>query len=356
MTKRLYIMSFLLTIVIAAGFVACGDDDDDSGNDDNGEQDPRATLTLLYPVPASLPLFPGVPIAQELGYYEEENLEVNIQGGDGGSQVVQQLLAGNTDLGVVPTGNVTEAVAQGFTNLRSLYAIFYGSIFALVVPADSDIQQAEDLEGRALGVTDLAGGELAIVRGILNSAGLQESDVEILPLGSATATVVRSLETGQVDAFASSLQDIAAMEAQGVELRTIVPEELAELPANGFVATQEYLDGNEEVVERFLRATAKGFQFARANPDAAVEIIEGAYPEFFAEPAGEFILRNYITLTEAPAGTVPGSQSPETWQAFFEFIAAEAPDEDLTQIVPGGYAERADDYDHAEIEAQAENY
>ncbi|MPZ51405.1 MAG: PhnD/SsuA/transferrin family substrate-binding protein [Acidimicrobiia bacterium] len=310
-------------------------------------------ITVLLPIDS--PILHGFRVADAAGYYANEGLAIDFQPLDGGGEVVTQLLAGNGDIANIPVGPVVEAIEQGETHIRAVWNYVYGSIFYIAVPADSDIETAADLEGRQVGISALSGGEVPIVRGIIESAGLNpDEDVELVAIGAGTALSVRALQEGQVDAYGGSVNDIIALQAQGLDLRYILPDELLELPASGIVVPQELIDSDADLVEGFLRASTMGSFWATVNPDASLCVLKEATPEQFTEETGEMIFDAVLPITWAPEGVEMGFQSPETWGTFFDFIGAERPDVDLDDIVIDDFIDAANDFDPAEVEADAD--
>jgi NitT/TauT family transport system substrate-binding protein len=358
--RRIRLLAVLLAL-LALIATACGTDQGTS--EAEGEATAEAEgetpaeleeLTVLFPI--NSPILHGFRVAEEAGYYEEEGLDPTFEFLDGGAEVVSQLVAGNADLGIVPVGNVIEAIESGNTDLRALWNEVYGSIFYIAVPSDSDIESAEDLAGKSIGITDLSGGEVPTVRGIIRSAGLSEEEVELTPIGEGTALAVRALQEGQVDAFGGSVNDIIALQVQGLDLRYIIPDVLRELPASGLVATQETIEQRREAVEGFLRATTKGFYWAQVNPEATLALLQEVTPEQFAEETGELIFEAVVPITWAPEGTPMGFQSVDTWRSYFDFIGAEQPDVPLEEIIISDFIEPANDYDQEAVAEDANSY
>ena len=312
-------------------------------------------LRVMFPV--NSPILHGFRVAEHVGYYADEGLEVEFQFLDGGGEVVTQLLGGNGEIGNIPVGPVVEAIEQGNTDLRAVWNYVYGSIFYIAVPADSDMETAADLEGKTIGITDLAGGEVPIVRGVVQSAGLDpDTDVNLVPIGEGTALTLRALEEGQVDAFGGSINDVIALQVQGIDLRYILPEALLELPASGIVVQQELLDSQRDAVVGFLRASTKGSYWAQVNPDASLCVLQEVAPEQFAEDTGALIFEAILPITWAPEGQLMGFQSADTWGTYFDFVGAERPEVDLDQIVTDELLEASNDFDTAAVEEDANGY
>ena len=309
-------------------------------------------------LPVDSPNVYGFKLAEALGYFEQEGVDATLQYLDGSGDVMQQLLAENGDIGVVGTGTVLDALEQGEDDVRVIGNVNYGSVFFLSVPEDSDITSAEDLDGATVGISELSGGEVPVVEGIIRSAGLVPGeDVQLLPIGTGTALAVRAIEEGQVDAFGGSVNDLIAVEVQGVPLRRILPEELTTLPGLPVVTTQPVLDEKRDAVVAFMRAMTMGQEFGLANPDAALAILTEENPEQFTDETGALIFEAILPLWTPPEGDLFGSQTVEQWEAFCEFVQAELPSgADLETVIVEEIADEANEFDHDAVQAEAENY
>jgi NitT/TauT family transport system substrate-binding protein len=355
MLRRTKFNSAWITLLVVMTLIAaaCGGDDGEAGDTGGGED--SASVRMVFPVDS--PILYGFRVADEVGYYEDEGVEPDFTFAEGGAEAITQLIAGNADIALVPVGNVVEALEEGSTDLRAPFNIVYASIFFLAVPEDSPIESAADLEGAKIGISAQEGGEVPIIGGILRSAGLNEEDADLIAVGAGTALAVRALESGQVDAIGGSVNDIIAVEVQlGDRLRAIVPEELAELPSSGIVVTQQFIDENGDILEGFLRATSKGYYWGQASPEATLALLKKVTPEQFTDATGERIFEATIPITWAPEGTQFGAQSPESWAEVFDFVGAEPPDVELSTVVTQELVDPANDYDEAEVAADAEGY
>lgn len=332
-----------------------GDAADGATAGDDAPGEPVGELTALLPIDS--PNMYGFKLAEGLGFYEREGVDATLEYVDGSGDAMQQVLAGNGDIAVVGTGTVLDALEEGQDQVRVIGNVNYGSVFYLAVPADSDIETPEDLEGRTVGITELSGGEVPVVNGIIRSAGLEpNADVDILPIGTGTALAVRAIEEGQVDAFGGSVNDLVAIEVQGLELRRILPEILTTLPGLPVVTTQEVLDEKPEAVVAFMRAMTMAQEYGQTNPDAALAVLEELNPEQFVEETGGLIFEAVLPLWQSPEGEPFGATSVEDWEAFSDFVQAELPEgADLETIIEEEIPEQANDYDHEALQEEAES-
>jgi ABC-type nitrate/sulfonate/bicarbonate transport system substrate-binding protein len=356
--------TWLIALVVLLLAAACGGADGPDAGTESGGADPSGSevpvslgeVTILLPIDS--PNMLGFKIADALGYYEQQGVDVTLQYVDGSGESAQQMLAGNGDVAVLGTGNVLDALEEGQDAIRVIGNVNYGSVFFLSVPEDSDIQDENDLEGRTVGISDLSGGEVPVVEGIIRSAGLEPGvDVDLLPIGAGTALAVRAIEEGQVDAFGGSANDIIAIEVQGLPLRRILPEILTTLPGLPVATRQDALDEKRDAIIAAMRAMTMGQEFAQTNPEAAQAVLSELNPEQFVDETGGLILEAILPLWQAPEGDLFGSQTVQQWEDFAEFVQSDLPEgADLSTVIVADIPDAANDYDHEALQAEAEGY
>lgn len=364
--RRLTGLRWLMLVALLSLLVAaCGGDGatttttapSDDGTDETtttsaGDEEETTTsaaaemtqVTILLPVDS--PNMYGWRVAVAQGFFADENIEPTLEFVDGSGAAIQQLLAGGGQFANPGTGTVAEAIEEGFDEVRAVGNTNYGSVFYLTVPADSEIQTPADLEGARIGISELSGGEVPVVRGIVAAAGFDpETDVELVPIGEGTALAVQAIENGEVDAYGGSVNDIVAVEVQGIDLRSLDPGDLSGVPALPVVTTQSYIDENPQVVEGVLRAVARGAEFGQTNPEETLAILMEQSPEQFVDETGERIFELILDLWSPPEGVMFHGQSVDSWQYFFDIIAVELPEgTDLDTIIVEEFVEPANDY------------
>lgn len=297
----------------------------------------------------------GYWIALDLGFYEDEGLDVALQG-TGGSSDVAQILAGNNAVaGMGVPGAMLPAIQAG-ANLYPFFTYAYGEVFDVVVPEGSEIQDIAGLDGMVIGISELAGGEVPLVRALLVEAGLDpDSDVEIIEVGTDAPSVRAAFEGDRIDAYSSAKADIAAMNAAGLGTVSIAPESLATLPAEGLLATEE-TSTDDELLIGLGRATAKGQLVAYTNQDAAVCVLKNQIPEEFTDDeAGRASLASVVEITTAPEENgeyVFGFLDADGWNTYVNiFIQGGVITEqiDMGQFVITDLLEDFNDFDQQEI-------
>lgn len=353
LNKRLMAVAAAV-LLTSVPLTACGDDSD-SGDSANGLKAVDLALST-----DSLFAY-GYWLADSLGYYEDEGLDVTLQPTGGSSDVAQLLSSNQVPAGMGVPGAMLPAIERG-ADIHPFFTYAYGEVFDVVVPAGSDISEIADLEGKTIGVTALSGGEAPLLRALLVDAGLDpDSDVEITAIGEATPNIKLSLEQGRVDAFAGPKSATSQFEAVGLETVSIAPESLSELPAEGLVASADSKDDTDLLVA-LARATAKGQLVAYTNEDGAACLMMEALPEQFSDvEAGRDSLAGVIAITTAPeeSGVYRfGDTNPEGWATYVNiYQQAGTLTEDIAvdDYVISDLGDQINDFDQAEIVEEAEN-
>jgi len=255
----------ILSIFIGLGVVlaACGDDDEPDGSAD------EVKIVLQWVVQAQ---FAGYYAALENGFYEDENLSVEIQPGGPDILPVQLVAAGAAELAVQPFAVLLSARDQGI-DVVAVAQVFERSGYRLVSWADDGITSPEDWRGKKIGVW--AGHEM--VSATINKFGMEEgADLELVGQGFD----MQLLLTRQVDmASAMIYNEFAQLIEAGNPVSDFRVVDFAEHDTNtledALIARGEWLEdeNNQDIVTRFLRASAKGWAVCADDPEQCVEIV-----------------------------------------------------------------------------------
>ena len=213
---------------------------------------------------AQIALYTG----KEKGYYAQEGITVELVLMSGAVANLA-LIGGNVDFTTVPTAGLTAAI-QG-APLRVLFNTFNRPVWRLNVKPD--IVDIKELKGRRIGTGGFGSATDILLRELLNKYGLEAGrDVVLLSLGS-TSTRLNALITGSVDAAVLPVPfNFRAQEAGFRELISFVNQGLVLLTGT-LMARNDNVQTNAALVERFLRATLKGFMYARDNRPSTIAIL-----------------------------------------------------------------------------------
>src|SRR4030042_5715642 len=231
-------------------------------------------IRIAMPTAVEHPLWVYWYIAEEQGYFAEENLKVERVLVAGTPLSVQFLLAGKAELAWPSPSAPLNAYASGY-DVVSYLAVANRYTFEIVSPASNSITawETEQVRGKTICISELTGGEVAMVRGAIANIGLEAGkNVFLKEIGDGSALTISELQSGKVDAWASSLADTQKVRFMGIELRNIDPPGVSDFPFNTLVTTKDYFDKNKDILNRHSRAITKAIFWMVANPKGAVAI------------------------------------------------------------------------------------
>ncbi len=362
-------LALVLGLIGVLGLLAVGcggdDDDDDAGAADTTTEEtttaadePNTELNVLLPFQDSI-IWAGYEIARGPGgiYDVDYNIETETTATEGSGQI-QQLVSRKRNFAVVTTPELIIANARG-EELISIATLF-SDVFTIVATPESGVTSLEQLEGEKLGVTDLGGGEIPLVRAALNGVGLDaDNDVELVVVGAGGAAAVKAIENGDVAAFAGAVNDIVPLEDAGLTFEEIVGDEFTGLPTNNMAMVPEFPDEDPEGfqdLKNLMKGWFEGDVYGEQFPAEGLARICVLVPADCQDPAfaeGFYASAIAIAIDEAEAGGCPEPEKNDTVREAIVLVdAPEAADLDLTAIFTDEYcAEFVPD--QAVVDAQA---
>ena len=215
-------------------------------------------------------------LAQELGYFADAGLEVEVIAPADPSDPPKMVAAGQADLGISYQPQLHLQVAEGLPLIR-VGTLIASPLNCLLVMADGPVRTPADLKDRKIGFS-VAGVEEALLAAILTKHGLALADVELVNVNWSLSPALMS---GQVDAVLGAYRnfELNQMAIEGLEGRCIFVEEQG-VPAYDeliYVANPDSMDA--EMINRFLHATELATQYIVNHPQEAWEIFSGTAAE-----------------------------------------------------------------------------
>ena len=325
---------------------------------------PLKKFTVLLPFRVGITFFP-LSVAQELGYMREEGIDLDLQVVNGSSALVQQLAAGNAQMGVILAPNTLLGFAEG-VRYKAFYDFLTRNTFDVRVLPDAPISKLADLKGRNVGTIDLTRGDLPLLRAQLQRAGLNPArDVLFVALGPTMSVHAQALKEGKVQALNLSWNNTVSVEAAGGKLKCVTcdSEEL-QLASETTVATEAVYRQDRRYVVGFGRAMAKATLFAETNADAAIAIMKKVAPQEHTDPAFTRTFFNAALVIMKPRQ--PGKYGLSDiggWDRLQNFMAV--PTEgatgmttrvDVKQLVTNELVDEMNRFDAEAVRKQARDY
>ena len=216
--------------------------------------------------------FAGFYVADQKGYYTDENLVVTLKPGGADILPSQEVADGKADIGVTGADQLLVARSQGLP-LKAMAAIFRQSPVALMALADSGIKTPQDMVGKRIGVIspNYDNNNDIQLLAMLRQAGIDQSKVKLVVTEDYS---VGSLTSGAMDVYSGfAMNEAVDAKLRGLDVNLILPQDYGvSIYANVLFSRQQTLDERSDVVQRFVRATFKGYQYAIEHPDEAADL------------------------------------------------------------------------------------
>ncbi|WP_402467681.1 ABC transporter substrate-binding protein [Isoptericola aurantiacus] len=261
---------------------ACGGEAEPAGSGSaEGELTP-VTLQLQWVAQAQ---FAGYYAAVDQGFYEDEGLDVTIAEAGTDTVPIDVLAAGDADYAISWVPKVLGSIEQG-TEVTDVAQVFERSGTLQIAMADSGIEGPEDLAGKNVGSWGY-GNEWELFAG-MQQAGLDTSgDISLVQ----QAFDMNGFLAGDIDAAQAMTYNEYAQVLETVNPDTgelYQPEDLAVIDWNdvGTAMLQDAiwadtarLSEDEDYAEttvKFIKASLKGWAYARDNAEDAAAIVTDA--------------------------------------------------------------------------------
>jgi NitT/TauT family transport system substrate-binding protein len=220
-------------------------------------------------------------LAQDLGYFKAENLDVTIDQGNGSGAAVPLVANGTYDVGFGDINALIELAAKKPDDAPiAVYVMFNQPPFTIAVKADSPIKTPQDLVGKTLGGA-ANDGALKLFPAFCKATRIDCSTVKITSLQPNLRE--QMLMQGQVDGVFGYVNTIKfSARAMGVaddQLRYINFGDYGmDLYSNAIIVSKKMAREQPEVVKGLVRAINKGLIAALKDNDAAVAAVAKREP------------------------------------------------------------------------------
>ncbi len=208
-------------------------------------------------------------IAQRLGYFRDEGLDVGVQLFLSGDDSRQALQSGAIQVAFAPP----EAVLVDVYLRNGPLRIVGGNARRLphFIIAQPRYKTLADLRGAVFGVISMEEGTTYILPAIANAAGLQPGDYTVSAVGGAPARW-QLLQEGKIDVGLQPFPLSYQAEAAGFSNLGWTGDHEPEWQFTSINTDSRWASSNRPTLVSLLRAFRRGSDFMASNPDEAAEI------------------------------------------------------------------------------------
>lgn len=212
-------------------------------------------------------------VAIEKGYYAEEGLNVNVQFPANVNDAISLPAAGKADAGLYYQPDIISTAANQDIPIKVIGTVVQHPLNIAISMRESGISSAKDLKGKVIGYPGTLLNDV-FVKAMMEYRGLTFEDVTMQDVGFDLNT---SLITGNVDAIIGAYINheypTLINEGYDIDYLDITEEGIPDYEELVLVTGQNQVETESDKLERFIRASKKGFEDVKNNPEEALEIL-----------------------------------------------------------------------------------
>jgi len=246
-------------------------------------ENPKITISvggknLFYYLPLT--------IAEQLGYFKDEGLDVTIVDFAGGSKALQAVVGGSAD---VVSGAFEHTIPMQLMGQPMRAFVLQGAAPQIVLGVNPktmpDYKSIADLKGKKIGVTAPGSSTNIVANYVLAKGGLKPTDVSFVGVGAGNGAVA-AMRSGQIDAI-SNLDPVITLLARSGDLKIISdtrkPDEAEKvfggpMPAACLYAPQPFLDKNPHTAQALANAIVRADKWIQqAGPGDVIKVVPESY-------------------------------------------------------------------------------
>ncbi|TNF59827.1 MAG: transporter substrate-binding domain-containing protein [Burkholderiales bacterium] len=244
---------------------------------------PRVTIAvggknLFYYLPLT--------IAEQLGYFKDEGLDVNIVDFAGGSRALQAVVGGSAD---VVSGAFEHTINMQFKGQPMRAFVLQGAAPQIVLGINPktmpNYRSVADLKGKKIGVTAPGSSTNVMANYVLAKAGLKPSDVSFVGVGASNGAVA-AMRSGQIDAI-SNLDPVITLLQRSGDLKIVTDtRKVSEaeqvfggpMPAGCLYAPSAFTERNPNTAQALTNAMVRANKWIQqAGPGDIIRVVPESY-------------------------------------------------------------------------------
>ena len=225
-------------------------------------------------------------IADRLGYFRDEGLNVSVIDFQGGSKSLQAVVGGSAD---ICSGAFEHTVIMQTRGQRMQAFVLQGRapqcVFAANLHTMKNFRSAKELKGKRIGVTAPGSSSQIMANYCLKAAGIKPNEVSIIGIGSSSGAIA-AIRSGQVDAFVQ-LDPVISMLMEKKEIAIIADtRKVAEsdrlyggpMVAGRLYAPESFIRKNPNTIQAITNAMVRADKWiAKATPEQVVKVVPSRY-------------------------------------------------------------------------------
>ncbi|MFM0288697.1 ABC transporter substrate-binding protein [Paraburkholderia megapolitana] len=220
-----------------------------------------------------------VILADQLGYFRKEGLEVRIVSAPAGIDTSTELVAGAIQGAVGFYDHTIELQSHGL-DVQSVVVLGQSAGLVELARRDSDMKTMADARGRRLGVTGFGSSTYFLTRYLVERAGVPSGAYTVVPLANESA-FEKAIVDGTIDAGMieepTATRMLTRLEARPlVDMRSVKDTRIQ--LGGAYVGAclymqRDWVDAHQDETARLARAVRDALRFIQTHDEAAIAAV-----------------------------------------------------------------------------------
>jgi NitT/TauT family transport system substrate-binding protein len=209
-------------------------------------------------------------LAMKKGYYKEENIELTVLRGSGSADSAKKVDLGQADVGISDAPTVLTAISKG-ANLKMVAVVYDKAGNNVFFKKSANIKTPKDLAGKKIAVPP-ADSHRVLWPAFAATQGIDANSVTMVNVKPEGKQAI--VAAGEVDASFDLYTSYAIWEkvlGKGEVGHLLWADYGLPIYGHTYFVNNDLVKKNPKLIERFLRATHKGWRDAKANPAASID-------------------------------------------------------------------------------------
>lgn len=216
-------------------------------------------------------------MALKKGYYKQENIDLTVLRGSGSADSAKKIDLGQADVGISDAPTVLTAIGKG-ANLKMVAVVYDKAGNNLFFRKSANIRTPKDLVGRKIAVPP-ADSHRVLWPAFATLNGIDPNAVTLVNVKPEGKQAI--VAAGEVDGSFDLYTSYAIWEkvlGKGNVGHLLWADFGLPIYGHTYFVNNDLIQKNPKLVERFLRATHKGWRDAKADPAGAIDAMAEMVP------------------------------------------------------------------------------
>ena len=225
-------------------------------------------------------------LAEQLGFFKEQGLEVEMINTRAGVEAENELIAGEVQAVVGFYDHTIDIQSKG----KSIISIVQisrapGEVELVSSKLSADIKSPADFKGRTLGITGVGSSTDFLTQALAAKSGLKAGDYSTIGVGAGN-TFIAAMKQGKIDAGMTTEPTISQLLSTGeakilIDMRSVESTQAAlggPYPAASLYVSTNWLERNKPLAQKLANAMVKTMRWMSTH--TAVEIADKMPKEY----------------------------------------------------------------------------